>query len=90
MSDWLCYHGEQAQREPRLVPAGEACTDCGYKPPCDHIWVHYNAGEDASATLSAPDGTATFSEPVFVCSLCALIQPEEWVEKATGAGIVEK
>lgn len=29
-------------------------------PPCDHI----------------PERTAQWSEPVFACSLCALIQPE--------------
>jgi hypothetical protein len=45
-------------------------------PPCDHIWMHYEAGEDASATLSAPEGTTRWAEPVFVCTLCDLIQPE--------------
>lgn len=74
---WHCYHGG-IQRMPARVPHNRPCPDCGHSLPCDHIWLQYAAGEDASATLSAPVGTARWSEPVVVCTVCGLIQPESW------------
>lgn len=61
----------------------ECLTD---DPPCDHIWIHHEAGEDASAYLNAPVGTAKWTEPVFVCALCDTPQPEPWVEGAIALG----
>ena len=81
---WWCYHGG-AMQEPVMVERNGTCHACGFCLPCEHIWVHYEAGEDASATLSAPEGTARWSEPVFVCSSCATIQPEAWVENRADA-----
>ena len=79
-TEWICYHAETAAfgRGPETFPSPQSCPVCGWSPPCSHIWFTYDAGEDATAVLSAPESEGVkWTEAVRICTLCDLIEPVE-------------
>jgi hypothetical protein len=74
----------EAETSHKELGHGRRCLACGYceqgDAPCQHLWMHFETGEDGSAYLNLPPGSFRWSEAVFVCTLCDLAQPEAWVE----------